>query len=692
MRRKLGEEFHVSLKLRNYQEELAGPGLSGENYIMIAPTGTGKTLVAARIIAEHINQNSNDPNSHVMFVVPTKVLAYQQRELLESYIPGVSAQMCTGDNQLAIAQTSLLSHISVCTGGKLYAELCHGDLKFSQISLIVFDECHGMVRGTAYANIMKLYIEQLLMGDKKAVQIIGMTASPGAGKNPHIELRKTMEHLKMLVAHMNATGGIKTVVDNVENLKKFRKIPKLNRFVLKPRDPSKDCFIKEVTIAMGEIETAMEEKIKLYSHKGFKKWSREYESSIRQSVNALELSDNDGFLECIIAFHELLHHSAALRVYMKLRAEDAISVLKENDEVDIEVGTKATEIKQKYWAIREKLIEKLETLKTENNPLLEKLEEILINKFTENPDSRGLVFVHSRFEANAMKKWISHCSKLTDAGIHPGMITGHTSNKKYSMTPAEQEMTMEKFHDGEINLLVATSVAEQGMDIPACNIVMRYQYVVDDIRKEQAEGRARAADSECYTIVSTSSSQKYRDIRNEELILLVENIFKCNYFPSGASMLEEIKKNQERIIDEKKKKEARQKQRRKFSGSEVKLICKDCKQLACLGSDIRTTGENEAYSNYIVQVPDFKKKYTMKRHHTPAPLSDQIYKTHKIFCSNCGASWGVQGVWSDGCKYPILKCVYFTFLIGDRPFKVAKWSNAPFEIKRMDEVINFESD
>ena len=683
------EDFEVHLegdqKIRSYQQELAEPGLNGENYILVAPTGTGKTLVAAVIIADHLNKNKDDPNSHVVFVVPTKTLADQQKDVLEKYIPRASTAVCTGETQLSIAQTCILNHISVCTGGKLYTEICRGELKFSQLSLIIFDECHSAVRGAVYANIMKQYVEEMMVGNstRKSLQIIGMTASPGAGKNPHVEVRKTLDHLKMLAAHLNATGGIKTVVKHVEELEHHRNAPNLNRIVLMPRDPTNDPFIDEIVGCMKEIEKDLKE-----FKCGVKRWSLEYERKIRQNIFPLELSDNEGFRDPIRAFNELLGYCTALSVYMNLRAADAIQVLKEFMDV-LENVIIVTPAEKKYKAIRDKLIERLEPLDLTENPLLGKLENILYENFKEKEDSRGLVFVRTRLEARAMSKWISNCSRLTDVGIRPGMLTGHASKKKDSMTQDEQKIVVENFRDGNINLLLATSVAEEGIDIPACNLVMRYQYVLSDIKKEQAEGRARAAESECYTIVSASSSQKYNDMRNQELVLLVRNILKANHFPSGNALLAEIKALQNKIIAEKRKKESIQKQRRVYKGSEVQLICKICKKPACLGSDVRITGENEPYFHYVVQDPEFNDKYAIKHHHTPGPLTDRIYKTHKIYCKECGTDWGVKCVWSDGRQYPIIKCQYFTFKIGENFLKVKKWSLAPFEIEPMDENIDY---
>ena len=256
---------------------------------------------------------------------------------------------------------------------------------------------------------------------------------------------------------------------------------------------------------------------------------------------------------------------------MNLRAADAIQILKEFMDV-LEDDIIATPAEKKYKAIRDKLIERLESLDQTENPLLGKLENILYENFKEKEDSRGLVFVRTRLEARAMSKWISNNSRLTDVGIRPGMLTGHASKKKESMTQGEQKIVVENFHDGNINLLLATSVAEEGIDIPACNLVMRYQYVLSDIKKEQAEGRARATESECYTIVSAFSSQKYKDMKNQELVLLVRNILKANHFPSGNALLTEIKTLQNKIIAEKRKKESKQKQRRVYKGTHMQKL------------------------------------------------------------------------------------------------------------------------
>ena len=53
-----------------------------------------------------------------------------------------------------------------------------------------------------------------------------------------------------------------------------------------------------------------------------------------------------------------------------------------------------------------------------------------------------------------------------------------------------------------INLLIATDVAQEGLDIPKCNLLIRYNFVSNEIGSVQAKGRARAMQSECYLILN----------------------------------------------------------------------------------------------------------------------------------------------------------------------------------------------
>lgn len=57
------------------------------------------------------------------------------------------------------------------------------------------------------------------------------------------------------------------------------------------------------------------------------------------------------------------------------------------------------------------------------------------------------------------------------------------------MTLASQNDALEMFRSGEVKMLVATSVAEEGIDIPECNLIIKYNYVGNEITTIQTRGK-----------------------------------------------------------------------------------------------------------------------------------------------------------------------------------------------------------
>ena len=245
------------IRLRGYQEELAGPGLEGKNYIFVAPTGTGKTLVAGYIIMHHLNKMLQEGRKgKVAFVTPTRQLTFQQKTQLQDYIPGIRAVEITGASiqpMLPLVHSDEVDVI-VCTAGKLRRELKVKAVKIGNFPLIVADECHHAGRPSNYSDIMEFYIRFKLTEPVSTEpslslpQVVGLTASPGAGRGKS-NIFTVMEHHISLCATMDATAGIVTVERNVTELEKHRNNPRNYLEVGDERNPN-DRFIEYVCSAM----------------------------------------------------------------------------------------------------------------------------------------------------------------------------------------------------------------------------------------------------------------------------------------------------------------------------------------------------------------------------------------------------------------------------------------------------------
>ena len=656
-----------SKPIRQYQMELAEPGINGENYIVCAPTGTGKTLVAGLIISHHF-QKRQDLAKKVVFIVPTRPLVVQQAKELQKLIPGAKVESSIGDEGgMTIKDVLPHSDIIVCTAGKLVNEIKGSLVAFRDLGLMVLDECHHARKSAPYAKMMEEYLEEKQeSGARGLPQVVGLTASPGAGDNPNMEMDKTIDHLISLCALMDARSGIKVVRENVAELDQYTNKPTFTLNILNRRDPEEE-FIRLITDEMTRLEGLVDLKC------SFKKWSQEYETCVQQKKLPLEISLDPKLRNNICVLDLLRCFSQALNVYMDLRSSDAISVLSEFTGLpaDEQANSEEKHLKQSL----EKLTHKLAQLPSVPNPLLEKAEIILQDQFTKNLDSKGILFVRTKKHASSMCDWLSKIGLQ----IRPRMITGHTRDTGPGMTQVEQEEVMESFHKSECNVLVATSVAEEGVDVPACNLVIRFQHVSNEIARTQSQGRARAAESEAFTILSSDSKRPYQEIKNDELQALVDKVLQDSYFTTGRFLLKHLSQKQQQIIQEHELKRSLKQQQQKTNAEDIRLRCKRCKTFACSGSDVFSV---ENATHYVVPDKEFKAhKIVIKPHHSPMQMTKSMNKTHKIYCANCGADWGIMCIWpSEGYEFPVLKCKSFIFEIRGVLRSIKKWSDVPLEI------------
>ncbi|CAI8032563.1 Interferon-induced helicase C domain-containing protein 1, partial [Geodia barretti] len=381
------------IRLRGYQEELAGPGLQGENYIFVAPTGTGKTLVAGYVIMHHLNKMLKEGRRRkVAFVTPTRQLTFQQKKMLREYIPGMTRVLViTGAScqpMHPLVQGDEVDVI-VCTAGKLRRELKTKAIEITDFSLIVADECHHAGRPSNYCDIMEFYIRSKLampastlpplFGGRPLPQIVGLTASPGAGRGKS-NIVTVIEHQLSLCANMDATSGIVTVQRNAAELEEHRNSPRKYLEVGDERSPN-DRFILHVNSAMETLEHYMG------NNPCLARGSSGYGTWLQKEKEAAENREEDE-RKRISVLDRLSVYSQCLMTYSDFRHEDAVSVLEE-----VEEFRDQTDFEHFLFGVHTDLMEKLSRLPKTPNPLLEHMETILRDQFARCPQSKGIFFV-----------------------------------------------------------------------------------------------------------------------------------------------------------------------------------------------------------------------------------------------------------------------------------------------------------
>jgi superfamily II DNA/RNA helicase len=320
------------------------------------------------------------------------------------------------------------------------------------------------------------------------------------------------------------------------------------------------------------------------------------------------------------------------------------------------------------------------------NPLLNAAKEKLIYAFSNNPNSKGILFVRTKKHAVSICKWIGNLPEARQYDIKPRVITGHTRETGSGMTQVEQEEVMTSFRESGCNLLVATSVAEEGLDVPACNLVIRFQHVSNEIAKTQTQGRARAEESEAFTILASNSKKKLQELKNDELLRLVEECMQ--WFPTDQYLTCEIDRQQQAILTHHRQKVAARRQiSAQNSASDFQMMCKNCKAPACAGSDVYLI---DGTFHHAVPDEDFKEKFITKPHKTRHQLAEQMAPTDKIYCAKCDSEWGIMATWPAKSKqFPVIKCKQFIFESNGQLQSIRKWSNAPFQLSNLS--VWFES-
>ena len=130
------------------------------------------------------------------------------------------------------------------------------------------------------------------------------------------------------------------------------------------------------------------------------------------------------------------------------------------------------------------MVDKL-TAQKMDHPKMNVLMVIVKEAFQKNPESRILIFCHFRDAVDMIVEALNKADFIRAERFVGQQTKGSTKGLRQK----DQIDLVQRFKSGEVNVLVATSVAEEGLDIAECDIVIFYDIVPSEIRSIQRRGR-----------------------------------------------------------------------------------------------------------------------------------------------------------------------------------------------------------
>ncbi|XP_034430093.1 interferon-induced helicase C domain-containing protein 1 [Hippoglossus hippoglossus] len=685
----------TDIRLRDYQMDVARPALEGKNIIICLPTGSGKTRVAVYITKEHLDGRRAEGQSGKVVVLVNKIPLVEQHysaEFLPFLKPTYKVERVSGDCQLKISFTEILkkNDVVICTAQILENHLERSitgedeGVKLSDLTLIIIDECHHTQKGEVYNHIMMRYLKQKHKNEKMKKeqretvplpQILGLTASPGVGGANN--MKKAVEHILRICANLDA---YKIMTSSLGDCKKNP-----NKQTLSVEDRIEDPFGDVIKKIMNAIHTHA--NLSTNCDLG----SQRYEQWVVTTEREAAAKEDHKVRVCA---EYLRQYSEALNLSNIIRMCDAFRILNEYYEKEIHTKMNPDEMQIIQITDTERFLfnlfkenkEELQTLAGNpqyENDSLSKLRGKILHEFSSREAARGIIFTKTRISAIALSHWIQENPKFADIGVKASYVIGGGDQSVVKpMTSAEQRDVLKNFHNGDVNLLIATTVAEEGLDIAACNFVIRYGLVTNEISMIQAEGRGRAEDS-TYTLVDVKNSgvaekEWVNEYRKKMMNKAIENIGSLNQ----ADYKKQIIDFQFQAITEKRVRLAKKKQKKMTSESpsDVKFTCRGCSKHVCNGDDIQVIE-----SMHRVNVTEqFSELYIERENPSPQERPLDLETKGSIACKKCGRGWGVMMVYH-GIECPCLNVQNFVVTLNEKTIpNCTKWSKLAVRFSAFD--------
>ncbi len=432
-----------------------------KNSLVVLPTGLGKTIIALLLSVYYFNKD----NKKILFLAPTKPLVEQHLKSFEKFIKNkeeLNLTLLTGAVQpKKRVDLYKSSDIIFATPQLIENDLISNILNPEDFSLVIFDEAHRATGNYSYVFIQERF-------SLKNVKNLSLTASPGSD-------RETIEEI---ITNLNIEN-VEVRDENDVDIKPYIKEKVIEEVKIKfPKE------FEEIKNLLNETYNDKKKKIEdiiKYKVGGTKKDLLNLMADLRARIASGET--NQTIWKAISLASALLKLQYLLEIFETQEVNVAYNYFKTLYKESSRV--KASEELFRSLKFRE-AFDKISIIYKNGikHPKVQKLKEIVTSELNKNKDLKIIIFTQYRETASILEEELSSFKELS-----PVIFVGQQKKNNISMSQKKQKEILDKFREGYYNILISTSIGEEGLDIPNVDLVIFYEPIPSAIRTIQRIGR-----------------------------------------------------------------------------------------------------------------------------------------------------------------------------------------------------------
>ncbi|KAF7534182.1 hypothetical protein G7Z17_g13400 [Cylindrodendrum hubeiense] len=463
---------------RDYQFSIVKNSLFN-NTLVALPTGLGKTFIAATVM---LNFHRWTKQAKLIFVAPTKPLVAQQIDACYNIagIPRSETTLLTGDIPPALRVDEWQKRrVFFMTPQTLLNDISHGYADPKSIALMVIDEAHRAVGEYAYAKVTKL-----IRRFSKSFRVLALTATPGS----KIEtVQEVIDNLGISHCEIRTEESI--------DIRQYVHQRNVEQVVLDPSDEM--ILISELfTKALKPMTDKLSSQNIYYGRSPMAMTAYGLMQAQKEWFATRGKHTNQGvqfMMRAVFSVLTSIAHSIKLLNFHGIKPfYDNIADLRSEQEDKGEKGSKYKRQLIQDSSFQEMMDRISKWLKMDGfvgHPKLTALADTVLNHFMDRGEgsaTRVIVFSEYRDSAEDIVRMLNTHQPLIKASIFVGQAD---SKRGEGMKQAQQIEAIERFKQGHFNVLVATSIGEEGLDIGQVDLIVCYDSSASPIRMLQRMGR-----------------------------------------------------------------------------------------------------------------------------------------------------------------------------------------------------------